>query len=122
MDRYQIALKSNKIGKQKICKFPFQGTVSSTINCIKYCIREKAIFLANNISTDLLNSAIIEIGKEYKAVILVENNNIAQSFSISYSYKNIFPIEKPPIRGNVICYDCKNTGLSNPILVTILTK
>lgn len=132
MNRYKFAVLNNKVLDKKIFHFSDTGSVIRVIKYIKYCISNNGIFIADNISTEILNEAIIKICKYYDDVpLILESESAARAFSISYSYKNIFSYNNIPenkyinndyIRDRyVICYDSQEKMLPSGIksLVTI---
>ena len=127
MSRYKIALQSNK-KKEVAYRFPDQKTIGGTVQCIRFCIEKKGVFYANNISVALLHSAVVKIGEEYNALIIVETDTLARSLSISFSYKHIYSLTDlfigsiPTRKRNIICFNCPLDKISPDydVLVRIL--
>ena len=123
MNRYKIALENEEYPKRKLFHFPATTTAGRTLKYIRHCIEKDGIFIANNIAEDALNGAIIEASKLYDAPILVETEKEAQLFSISYSYRDIFPKNKMPKGEYFILYNCYEKYLERKIqpIITIMS-
>lgn len=131
MDRYKIAILSNKLFNKKAFHFPETGSITRVVKYIKYCIANGGIFVADNISLEVLNGAIIEVCRYYDLPLVLDTESAARMFSISYSYKHIYsynniPEDKYTNYGDfrnrfVVCYDSMEDSLPDGIvsLVTI---
>jgi len=125
MNRYKIAINNEEFPERRLFHFPASQTMGRTLKYIKHCINKDGIFIADNIAEDALNGAIIEISKLLDAPILVETEKEAQLFSISYSYRNIFPKNQMPKGQYFILYNCLEKDLEKkiqPIISIFSTK
>jgi hypothetical protein len=107
MDRYQIALRDSKLDHQVIFSFPPTQNTKKVLRYIHYCIEKRGVFSTEGIPTSVVDSALINISRNYRAPILVRTESDARALSIAHSYRNVFFMDKDtklPDDSRPICY------------------
>lgn len=97
MGRYKIAILNNRSLDKKAFHFPETGSVKKVVKYINYCINNNGILAADNISMEILDSAVIKISSYYDAPLILETESAARMFAISYSYKHIYSYDTVPV-------------------------
>lgn len=116
MDRYQIARSS--INKGGCYRFPSTSNNYQISLYINYCLEHKAIFLADNIPTSALETALINTSKKTGIPLIVKTKREARILSTVYSYKKIYSIENHPSVKVAIFFNCTSfLGIEPYIIV-----
>jgi len=105
MNRYQVAVKA--ANKKRSFNFPSTTSVLKTSKYVKYCIVHSGLFNAKNIPQATLDPAVVKIGRELKAPIIVTTKKDAQLLSMAYSYPRVYPLDEIPSDIYAIYYNCK---------------
>jgi hypothetical protein len=90
---------------------------------MRRCIADKVSFDASNISTAILDPALIKISKEFSAPLVTGSDDTARILSIThnsrvYSIKNL-----PQTMEEVICYwDIETKPKNVFIILTVIRK
>jgi hypothetical protein len=120
MDRYKIA-----IGKKyQAYRFPVTQSITRTVRYIDYCVKKKAVFIADNIPIFILESALIKVSSTTHIPIVVKSEEKARILSTVHSHKNIYWIKTLPSHSNyLIYYDCPLTvNPSSKCYLKVLTR
>lgn len=96
MDRYKIAILNNRLSDRNAYHFPETGSIKRVVKNIDYCITHNGILAADNVSMEILDSAVIKICNYYGIPLILETESAARMFSISYSYKHIYSYNTVP--------------------------
>jgi len=111
MSRFKIAIQlHNESKERKAYRFPATNFVARTVQYINYCIKEKLIYIADNIPQDALDAAVVSISKTLDIPIVVNTKSKATLFSISHSHK-IYSLDNLPRSRYVVCYNCPDHKL-----------
>lgn len=114
MSRFKIAIElhlGDEAIKRKAYRFPATPYVAKTVQYIQYSIKEKVIYIADNVPQDALDAAIIAVSKGLDVPVVVSTDSKAILFSISHSQK-IYSLENLPRTRYVICYNCPDHKLT----------
>lgn len=108
MDRFEIALHfKNQRKKRRAFHFPATKYAGQAVKYLEYSIVNEGIFVADNVPSRALDSAVIRISQIYEAAVVIESESKALLFSIAHSHK-VFSLENLPINKYIICYNCSD--------------
>lgn len=120
MSRYKIAIQlKDEPRERKAYRFPATNYVAKTVQYIQYCIRERLIYIADNVPQDALDAAVVAVSKGTKIPIVVPDDSKATLFSISHSHK-IYSLQNLPRSRYVICYNCPDHKLDPEIKALVI--
>ena len=120
MSRYRIALGKNV--KPKMYNFRPTNSAIRVGDYMKKCIEEGVMLNASNITSAILDSAVIRLSKEYKVPIIVESKSDARILIIGHDYKYIYSKDEiPNFAHTVICYSERKPIPLPPHLTVMLT-
>lgn len=120
MSRFKIAIQlQNEPKERKAYRFPATNFVAKTVRYINYCVKEKLIYIADNIPQDALDAAVIAVSKSLDTPIVVSTESKAVLYSISHSQK-IYSLESLPRNRYVICYNCPDHKLPPSIKALVV--
>lgn len=121
MSRYQILKKQSGI-KPIAYRFKSTNSINVVCNYLRKCLTDKVSFDASNISTAILDPALIKFSKEISAPIVTGSEDTARILSILHGTK-VFSIKTLPLTfERIICYWDVTTKPKNVAILLMVIK